>query len=322
MQPLRPALSALAVLLCAAPFASAGQIVEITVTGTVEYDVIAAPPLGLVADGEPATLRFRVDSDSFVNSPSFPTRGYSIDKASFTLTFDSATVGLPVPYPAGQTPYFVIRNNDPGVDGFLLSADVDDPVGVPLSQVGSFGNLTQSFYVTYGASLLPSLNILDAVGTYDFTGLTVFNWTIDDGPANPMGMIFEQITIAVVPQAFTDMGGPLAGVAGNPKLTGSGNLAAGSNNALTLTRAAPSALAALFYSLSGGAAPFKGGILQPSPILGSVFLFTSVNGTIALPFVMPGGAPAGTPLWFQWAIQDAAAVQGVALSNALKGVTP
>jgi hypothetical protein len=152
MQRLRPALSALAALLCAAPFASAGQIVEITVTGTVEYDAIAAAPLGLVADGEPATLRFRVDSDSFVNSPSFPTRGYVIDKSSFSLSFDSATVALPSPYPAGQTPYFVIRNNDPGVDGFMLSADVDDPVGVPLSQIGFFGNLTQSFYVTYGGT--------------------------------------------------------------------------------------------------------------------------------------------------------------------------
>jgi hypothetical protein len=37
---------------------------------------------------------------------------------------------------------------------------------------------------------------------------------------------------------------------------------------------------------------------------------------------MPAGVPGGTSLVLQWAIQDAAAVQGVALSNALKGLTP
>jgi len=319
---LRPALTVLAALCGAVPSASAGQIVEITVKGSVEYDVISAPPLGLVADGEPATLRFRVDSDNFVNSASFPTRGYVIDKSSFSLSFDSATIGLQSPYPAGQTAYFVIRNNDPAVDGFLVSNNVNGPGGVPLAQVGAFGNFTQDFYVTYGGSLLPSLDILDALGSYDFTGLTVFNWTVDDGPANPMGLIFESMTIAVVQQAFTDEGGALAGVNGNPKLSGSGTLATGTPNSLTLTRAAPSALAALFYGPTGNPVPFKGGLLQPSPLLGPVILVTSPAGGLSLPFLMPAGAPPGTALWLQFAIQDAAAVQGVSLSNALKGVTP
>jgi hypothetical protein len=41
----------------------------------------------------------------------------------------------------------------------------------------------------------------------------------------------------------------------------------------------------------------------------------------AVIFVMPAGVPAGTELYLQWAIQDHGAVQNVALSNALKGVT-
>jgi trimeric autotransporter adhesin len=36
----------------------------------------------------------------------------------------------------------------------------------------------------------------------------------------------------------------------------------------------------------------------------------------------PAGVPSGTSLYFQYAIQDAAAVQGVALSNALQATTP
>ena len=72
-----------------------------------------------------------MDSNSFLNG-SFPTRGYSIIPSSFTLTVGSATVGLATPYPAGDTPYFVIRDNDPGVDGFLLAShpDVGAPDGV------------------------------------------------------------------------------------------------------------------------------------------------------------------------------------------------
>jgi hypothetical protein len=46
------------------------------------------------------------------------------------------------------------------------------------------------------------LDILDALGTYDFTGLSVFNWTIDDGPFQPVGLLFSQLTIesAAIPE--------------------------------------------------------------------------------------------------------------------------
>ena len=52
------------------------------------------------------------------------------------------------------------------------------------------------FGATYGGSLLSSLDILDAQGTYDFTGLTVFNWAIEDGPFSPLGMVFDDFTIS------------------------------------------------------------------------------------------------------------------------------
>jgi len=307
---------------CMTGAAEAGVTVEITVKGTVEFDLLTAPPLGLVADNENATLKFRVDSDTFVNSGLFPTRGYAIDKASFSLTFDSAAVSLKNPFPAGTTPYFVIRNNDPGVDGFFTSTNVNDPAGQALSQNGSFGALQSAFSVTYPASELPSLDILDALGTYDYTGLSVFNWTVDDGPVTPMGMIFETLTIATVTNTWTDKGNALAGIAGNPKLVGTGTLASGSNNSLTLTRAKASSTAGLFYGLAGGSVPFKGGTLVPFPFFGPVLLATGPTGGIALPFVMPAGVPAGTGLWLQYAIQDPAAVQGISLSNALLGVTP
>jgi len=89
-----------------------------------------------------------------------------------------------------------------------------------------------------------------------------------------------------------------------------------------LTRAKPGALAGLVVGLTSANLPFKGGTLVPAPSLGPVFVPVSGGGAIVLPFTMPAGLPAGTELWMQWAIPDAAAVHGVALSNALLGTTP
>jgi hypothetical protein len=311
-----------AALSCLVPAADAGTVVEVTVHGTVEFNLLNTGALAAVDDGEHGTLRFRVDSDTFVNSGMFPTRGYAIDTASFSFAFDSATVALKSPFPAGTTPYFVLRNNDPAVDGFFLSTNVNDPAGLALNQNGGLGALAASFSVTYGGAELPSLDILAALGSYDFTGLSVFHFSIDDGPFEPFGLVFESMTIAVVDPTWTDAGHALAGVAGTPKLAGTGTLAAGSGNTVTLARAKASAAAGLFVGLAAGAIPFKGGTLVPFPFLTPIVLATSASGTIAIPFTMPAGVPPATGLWLQCAIQDPAAVEGVALSNALAGVTP
>jgi len=67
---------------------------------------------------------------------------------------------------------------------------------------------------------------------------------------------------------------------------------------------------------------FKGGTLMPAPFMAPLMHTTSAFGEILVPFRMPEGLPTGTELWAQWAIQDAAAVGGVALSNAIMGVVP
>ena len=182
----------------AAP-AHAGVPVKVTVTGTVVSNQINPPPLGNANVGDPATLVFEVDSDTFTNSPNFPTRGYDIDQTSFALTMGATTIGLQSPFPAGQTPYFVIRNDDPAVDGFFTATSLDFPLGVPVNQTGIFGQFLNNYSVTYVGTTLTSLDILDALGTYDFTGLTVFNWTIDDGPFNPLIIDFAQMTIECAP---------------------------------------------------------------------------------------------------------------------------
>ncbi|MFO0839444.1 MAG: hypothetical protein U1D55_13085 [Phycisphaerae bacterium] len=175
--------------------ASSAETITVGVRGTVEYNQITSGSLAAVTAGQSVTLSFTVDSSNFVNSPNFPTRGYIINAASFSMTFPTLAVGLANPLPVGQTPAFVIRNNDPAVDGFLLSTNIEFPVGVPLNVNGGFGLFRDNFYVTYGGARLPSLDIHDALGHYDYTGLTVFNFTVDDGPFNPLGVIFTDMDI-------------------------------------------------------------------------------------------------------------------------------
>ena len=191
---------ACAAFVVAAP-AHAGTQVMVTITGEVEFNQINRPPMDAVGFGETATMRFVVDSDVFTDSEFFPTRGYHIDPWSYSLTFDSAAVELQDPFPAGQTPYFVIRDNDPAVDGFFTATNVNFPfgAGLPLNSSGIFGQFQDSFRVTYTGDTLPSLDILDALGTYDFTNLTVFGWTIEDGPFEAMFILFSQMTIEAVP---------------------------------------------------------------------------------------------------------------------------
>ena len=131
---------------------------------------------------------------------------------------------------------------------------------------------------------------------------------------------FVQGTMPIDP--WTDLGSGLAGVAGLPSLVGSGPLTAGSAGALTLTNAAPSAICALFVSISSTPAPFKCGTLVPVPVAIQLTLVT--NGAGALPLAWgswPSGL-SGASLYFQYAIADGAAVCGTSLSNAVRGDVP
>ncbi|MCA9310755.1 MAG: hypothetical protein KDA21_06085 [Phycisphaerales bacterium] len=185
----------------AASVASAG-LVQVDVVGSVDFNQINFGAFAGSPSGTPATMSFRVDSDVFADSMMFPTRGYDIIASTFTLTVGSNTVGLANPYPAGATPTFVLRDNDPAVDGFFLgsSPDVGFPNGVTTDEPGGIADNFQAlFQATYTGSTLNSLNILDALGTYDFTNLTVFNWGAEDGPFQPLGLIFDYFTISEVP---------------------------------------------------------------------------------------------------------------------------
>ena len=180
----------------------AGVPVQVTINGEVEFNLINPnnSRLGNVMVGDAAAMSFLVDSDMFVDSMSFPTRAYEIDQASYDFTLGGESLGLQSPFPVGQTPWFVLRDNDPAVDGFFVSDNPNFPNGVPTDEAGAFGQFKAAASVTYDGSTLSSLDILDALGTYDFTGLTVFNYTVVDGPVDAIGVIFSDMTIEAIPE--------------------------------------------------------------------------------------------------------------------------
>lgn len=174
-----------------------GDVVNIIFTGTVEWNQIGTPPLSNVNALDTVSLSFQVDTETFVDGVAYPTRGYAVDSASWSLMMGSTSIDIQTPFQG--TPYFVLRDNDPAVDGFMLSTDdVYFPLGVPLEQVGAFGEFVHIAYVTYASDTLASLDIADAEGMYDFAGLSVYNWVIEDGPYSPLGVVFEQLTIEVI----------------------------------------------------------------------------------------------------------------------------
>ncbi|MEM7260965.1 MAG: hypothetical protein AAF488_03180 [Planctomycetota bacterium] len=172
------------------------DLVNVIMTGEVEFNQISSGTLGAANPGDAAVVTFTVDSDVFTAGGA-SVRGYVIDPTTFVLTLGSNSIGLQNPLPPAETAHFSLRNDDPGVDGFMITNAVSFPNGVALNQSGSFGQFRNNSYVTYDGSTLSSLDILDAVGFYSFTGLTVFNWTIDDGPFNAMGLVFTDLTIAL-----------------------------------------------------------------------------------------------------------------------------
>lgn len=168
--------------------------VDIIIVGTVVSNAIGDPPLSTVSAGDAASMYFILDSDNFVDGIPGDTRGYVINQASFTLEFDTPAIqGLLDPFPAGETPYFTLVEGFPVSDGFFVSTSPISPGGVPLEQTPFNAN----FSVSYVGATLDSLDILDAEGVYDFTGLTAFGfnlWSIfPDNVA--MEIDFQQMTI-------------------------------------------------------------------------------------------------------------------------------
>jgi hypothetical protein len=176
--------------------ASADEVV-VEIQGEVEYNQVNSGLFADVMSGDPVTITFTLDSDNYLDSDTYNTRGYVIDHASFNQTMGSVNIGLLDPYTDGFTPYFVLRDGDPVADGFIFSHGTDWPASLWLNEPGNLDDWFGShFEVGYEGDVLSSLDILDAIGTYDYTGLTSFYFTVQDAWADAIGLIFTQMTIS------------------------------------------------------------------------------------------------------------------------------
>lgn len=189
---------ALASVVALASTRAAAVEVIVEIRGDVFSNQISGGVLGTVSPGETVTYSFVADSDSFIDG-AFPTRAYEIDMSSFELIFSGgASIDIDPGF-AGPA-YFVLRDNDPAVDGFFLSQGPDFPAPIPVDQAGIFGNFGAAFSVSYTGDTLNSLDLVDAFGVYDFDGLKSFNMGINDGPfEGVLGIDFNSMVIVPTP---------------------------------------------------------------------------------------------------------------------------
>jgi len=184
------------------PLLAAAVPVHVEVTGVVDYNVIRGD-MSVVNSGDPVVMGFDIDSNVYVDSASFPTRGYVIDAASFAMSVGGVPVLFDDPQPVPA--YFVLRDNDPAVDGFFMSGgSVDLPFPTTVHIPGLVPEHELDFLSTFtNGTTLTSLNILDAVGTYGTDNLSVYNWTIGRFGNPGAEYVYRTITITAVPEPGT-----------------------------------------------------------------------------------------------------------------------
>lgn len=139
-------------------------------------------------------------------------------------------------------------------------------------------------------------------------------------PTDPDGSVADMGALPFT-QPFLSLGSGLAGTNGIPGLVATGTLVAGTPIALILSGAKPFAPSWLVVGVAQLNAPFKGGVMVPTPDL----LFaqtTDFFGASSFGGLWPAGVPSGFTTYFQWWISDPAGPKGFAASNALAGTTP
>lgn len=121
--------------------------------------------------------------------------------------------------------------------------------------------------------------------------------------------------------ASSDLGGGTPGTGGVPHFDGFCDQVAGQAVTFQLSDAAPKAPVVIVFGRSQGNFPFAGGVIVPAPdfLLPAV---TDAAGELSLPITWPPGVGSAFTLYYQNAILDPAALQGIALSNAMAGTTP
>ena len=205
-----------------------------------------------------------------------------------------------------------------GMPWTTLSADITDVHGADLpagwNGIGDMDPVTLQPSLPTGSTWASVLAGIDRVEITTFEPGFLYAFT-------QFWVGFDNVSIQPLDGTWSDLGSALGGVSGDPLLAASGDLTSTGISCVSLSNAAPNATIGYIVGLSAANTPFLGGTLIPAPQF--VLLATSdAKGRFELPFVMPAGVPSGVDFFVQVAVQDASAVAGVALSNAVVGSTP
>lgn len=197
-----------ATLVVAAPIVALGlvsshtgaEIINVTIKGTVDYSIIQGNQAS-VPDGAPVVMSFNLDPTVYQNSSHFHTRAYNILLDSFSLTVGGQPITVAANQPGGLPNYFVLRDSDPVADGFFMSSNTDLPMWMGVNIPGLNPMHELDFLATYGSGTkLSSVNILDAVGTYDMNGITAYHWTISKFGNPGAEYLYDSLAITAGPE--------------------------------------------------------------------------------------------------------------------------
>ena len=286
------------------------QVCVLRGTGNGGFELSSSYPV----DGVPSSVAVgdfdaNGHQDVAVASGSFESQGVTILLGDGTggLTMLDRLVVAP-------TPYSLVVGDVNG-DGLqdVATSNSTDSVSILL------GNGDGSF-ASGGSFTVGNDPICIAAADFDRDGFL----DLATANSNPSISVTAPVTVLInqSPGPWINLGSGLGGFTGIPSLTGSGPLEPGSPGMASLVGAAPSSAALLCLSLESTPAAFKGGTLVPVPLLLSLVLPTSPGGSVVLPWSAWPSGLSGLSLYWQFAIQDPAAVLGVALSNALRANVP
>jgi len=163
------------------------------------------------------------------------------------------------------------------------------------------------------ASSLHSMGDLDGDGVIELA--VGANGDDDGGPDR--GAVWILRMNGAKTANWKSLHGGLRGSAGKPLLIGTGALQGDDVGTLRLTQALPGGTVTLVGGFAQLNAPFKGGILVPTPDVLLNNFPLSASGSLVVPFTWTAGFPEGFEVVLQFWGADPGGVSGYAASNAM-----
>lgn len=169
--------------------------------------------------------------------------------------------------------------------------------------------------------------VIDTVGLPTGSGIGASPYAMDDAGEVVYAKVYfkgggDWALVRVDIGPWVSLGGGFAGVGVPvPRLAASGPLQGGSTAQLAVLDAAPNSTTTVVIGFSELGAPFKGGVLHPSPDVLLTGLPLDGQGSWSTSAVWPGGIPSGIPLWWQAWTVDPGAPLGLSATNGLRSTT-